>query len=181
MKIFKILTGNRLRRGQSMVEFALIVPIFLLMLFGLVDMGRLVYANTTMSQAAREATRLASVQAYWVGNTTDPGCGQPAGPICPADEATLKANIVDAANRMMEPFGSIAASDVHISCTLAGASTPSGEWTSPPNGCSTAAVRQAAASRISVRIAMDFEPITPLIGQFFSSIELSGSTTMTIN
>lgn len=49
------------RRGQSLVEFALILPIFLLVLFGIVDLGRGVYAYNTIQNAAREAVRLAIV------------------------------------------------------------------------------------------------------------------------
>ena len=168
------------RRGQSMVELALVLPLFLLMLFGLVDMGRLVYASTTMSQAAREAARVASVQAYWVGST-DPSCNHPGGPTCPANEAALRANVADAANEMMEPFGSIASGDVHLSCTLSTATPPTGEWTSPTNNCSNATVRKGAGSEISVRVVMTFAPITPLIGRLLDSLELSGSATMTIN
>lgn len=168
------------RRGQSMVELALVLPIFLLMLFGLVDMGRLVYANSTLSQAARESTRLAVVQASWVGSTAA-DCNQPGGPVCPADEAELRANVLAAANRMMTGVGTITADDLHISCTLEDAAAPSGEWTSPPHGCGTASVRQAPRSRVSVRIAMDFDAITPLLGQIFSSLSLSGSATMTIH
>ena len=181
MTQIRMISARAERRGQSMVEFALVLPIFLLMLFGLVDMGRLVYANTTMSQAAREAARVASVQAYWVGNTTDASCNQAGGPTCPADDAAMRTNVVTTANGMMTSVGTIASSNLHISCTLATSSAPSGNWTSPPNGCSTAAVRQASGSRVSVRIAMSFQAITPLIGQFFNSIELEGSATMTIN
>lgn len=180
-RIVQVISARAERHGQSMVEFALVLPIFLLMLFGLVDMGRLVYANTTISQAAREAARVASVQAYWVGNVTDTSCGQPGGPTCPADEAAMRANVATAANGMMTAVGTIASSNLHISCTLASATAPTGNWTSPPNGCSTAAVRQAPGSRVSVRVAMTFQPITPLIGQFFNSIELEGSATMTVN
>jgi hypothetical protein len=162
------------------VEFALVIPIFLLMLFGLVDMGRLVYANTTLSQAAREGARLAAVEVYWVGSTAT-GCNAPGGPVCPANEAALRANVLVAANRMMTAVGTIPSSGLHISCTAASASPPSGAWTSPPQGCSSASIRQAAGSRVSVRIAMTFQPITPLIGQFFNSINLSGSATMSTN
>jgi hypothetical protein len=167
-------------RGQSMVELALVLPIFLLMLFGLVDMGRLVYASTTMSQAAREAARVASVEAYWIGST-DPSCNQPGGPTCPANEAALRANVAAAANGMMEPFGAISAANVHIACTASTASPPAGNWTSPTNNCASATVRKGAGARVSVRIEMNFEPITPLIGRFFESLDLSGSATMTIN
>lgn len=48
-------------RGQALVEFALIVPIFLLILFGIFDVGRAIYAFNTINQAAREAARLAIV------------------------------------------------------------------------------------------------------------------------
>ena len=48
-------------RGQSLVEFALVLPIFLLVLMGLFDLGRGVYAYITINNAAREAARLAIV------------------------------------------------------------------------------------------------------------------------
>jgi len=48
-------------RGQSLVEFALILPIFLLVLFGIIDLGRGVYAYNTIQNAAREAVRVAIV------------------------------------------------------------------------------------------------------------------------
>lgn len=48
-------------RGQSMVEFALILPVFVLILVGVFDLGRAVYAYNTINNAAREAARLAIV------------------------------------------------------------------------------------------------------------------------
>ena len=38
------------RRGQAMVEFALIIPIFLLFVFGILDLGRAVYAYSHPEQ-----------------------------------------------------------------------------------------------------------------------------------
>ena len=52
---------NRDPRGQSLVEFALIVPIFVLVMVGIFDVGRAVFAFNTINQAAREAARLAIV------------------------------------------------------------------------------------------------------------------------
>jgi Flp pilus assembly protein TadG len=52
---------RRDQRGQALVEFALILPLFVLILVGLFDMGRAVYAFNTINQAAREAARLAIV------------------------------------------------------------------------------------------------------------------------
>jgi Flp pilus assembly protein TadG len=47
--------------GQTLVEFALIVPIFVLMLIGVFDVGRAIYAFSTINNAAHEAVRLAIV------------------------------------------------------------------------------------------------------------------------
>jgi Flp pilus assembly protein TadG len=54
---------RRRSRGQSLVEFALVFPLFMLLVFGLVDLGRLVYANNALAEAAREGARWGSVQA----------------------------------------------------------------------------------------------------------------------
>lgn len=52
---------RRTSRGQSLVEFALILPIFLLVVLGLFDMGRAVMYYNTMSNASREAVRVGIV------------------------------------------------------------------------------------------------------------------------
>lgn len=44
-----------------MVEFALVFPIFAVLVFGLVDVGRMVYVNNALSEGAREGSRYASV------------------------------------------------------------------------------------------------------------------------
>ena len=48
-------------RGQTMVEFALILPILVLLLAGFFDLGRVVLANDSLAHAAREAARYAVV------------------------------------------------------------------------------------------------------------------------
>ena len=51
-------------RGQSLVEFGLILPIFVLVLVGLFDVGRAVFTYNTLNNAAREAGRLAIVDQF---------------------------------------------------------------------------------------------------------------------
>lgn len=48
-------------RGQAMVEFAIIFPVFILLLVGMFDFGRVVWVNNTLATAAREAARYAIV------------------------------------------------------------------------------------------------------------------------
>lgn len=58
------MSTRRRSRGQAMVEFALVVPVFILLLVGLFDVGRAVYAHHTVNNAAREGARLAIVDQY---------------------------------------------------------------------------------------------------------------------
>lgn len=50
--------------GQSLVEFALILPILLLIIMGVVDFGRAIYDYNAIGNAAREAGRTAIVNQY---------------------------------------------------------------------------------------------------------------------
>ena len=48
-------------RGQALTEFALIAPIFFLLLFALIEFGRVVYTIQMLNNAAREGARYAIV------------------------------------------------------------------------------------------------------------------------
>lgn len=48
-------------RGQGLVEFAFVLPVFLLMLFAIIDIGRVVWASDALANAAREGARYAIV------------------------------------------------------------------------------------------------------------------------
>jgi len=92
--------------GQSMVEFAVLAPVFFLLLLGTIDLGRAVYIYNTISDAAREGTRAAipfdsplptnamvigAVQSKLGGGfalTTDPCSGQPVTASCPTTPTT---------------------------------------------------------------------------------------------
>ena len=45
------------RRGQALVEFAVVVPLFMLLLAGMVDFGMGLNASITVTNAAREGAR----------------------------------------------------------------------------------------------------------------------------
>jgi Flp pilus assembly protein TadG len=49
--------GRPRTRGQALVEVALVLPIFLLLLMTLFDFGRVIYAQNTINQDAREGVR----------------------------------------------------------------------------------------------------------------------------
>jgi TadE-like protein len=49
------------RRGQALVEFALVFPVFVLLLFSIIVFGLFVFYNEQLANATREAARYASV------------------------------------------------------------------------------------------------------------------------
>jgi len=48
-------------RGAAAVEFALLLPLLLLLVFGIIDFGRAINAQITLTQAARTGARLAAL------------------------------------------------------------------------------------------------------------------------
>jgi len=55
---------RRLRKGehgQALVEMALVLPLLFLLLFGVIEMGRVGYAYITVSNAARAGGRTATI------------------------------------------------------------------------------------------------------------------------
>ena len=50
------------RNGQTLVEFALLLPVFLVLIIGFVDLGRAVFYYSSLSNAVRESARFAITQ-----------------------------------------------------------------------------------------------------------------------
>ncbi len=58
-------------RGQSLVEFSLAITVFLVLLMGVVDLGRAVYQLNSVTEAARDLARVASVHPGSALGTSD--------------------------------------------------------------------------------------------------------------
>jgi Flp pilus assembly protein TadG len=50
------------RKGQNLVEFALVVPLLLILVFGIAEFGRAWMTQNILTGAAREAVRVLAVQ-----------------------------------------------------------------------------------------------------------------------
>lgn len=63
MRVAKVTrrTENGRERGQAVAEFALVIPIFLLLVFAIVDFGMGFHAWITVTNSAREGARLGAV------------------------------------------------------------------------------------------------------------------------
>jgi Flp pilus assembly protein TadG len=169
------LRGPRSRsRAQALVEFAVVIPVFLFLLMGIVDFGRVIWATTSLASAAREATRFAIVRG---GSVTD-AC--PVGPMGP-DSPTVAAS-------SSCPYP--APSKQSIINTAVGAATAGGSnltvavcYADPATGtCSgdTDTGTNARGQTVTVVVTSSINLITPAI-LGVSSFSISGSSTMTVN
>lgn len=53
-------SGQKSQSGQELVEMAILLPLLLLFLFGVLDLGRIFHAAITITNAAREGARYAT-------------------------------------------------------------------------------------------------------------------------
>lgn len=91
LTLLRHLTNNR---GQSLVEFALILPVFVLLLGGIIDFGRVYNEMLTMTAAAREGARAATV-----GNSDSVAKSSALNYLSPSDQATASVVITPTAPR----------------------------------------------------------------------------------
>ena len=140
-------------RGQGMVEFALVFPLLLLLLFGIFEFGRIMFAYAATMAATREAARYGAA-------IMDTGGGIPQYEDC--------AGIKSAAKRIGQYAG---IDDSHISIQY---SNNGGVYSSacPPSQ------EVQGADTISVTISTSVTIVTP-IGNF-SAIPINSSSSRTI-
>jgi Flp pilus assembly protein TadG len=61
MKANRFRKTRKTEKGQSLVEFALVIPLLLLLVIGIFEFGRAWMTKNVMTGAAREAARMAAV------------------------------------------------------------------------------------------------------------------------
>jgi hypothetical protein len=129
---------KRHRKGQGLVEFALVMPIFLTLLLGIVEFGRLMIIYSGAATASREAARYGAsvgVSASGIEHFRD----------CDGIRATAK-NIA----------GLTPIEDSDIIIQYDNPSTGFFESSCPPT-------RFELGDRIIVQVSLTFDPIVPLI------------------
>jgi len=148
------LRSSRSPKGQALVEFALILPVFLLLLFGLFDLGRAVYAWSTINNAAREAARRLIVDQTWALESG----------------TTVFTHARDIALDRSVSLG-VQSNEVHIDFR-------DPDILDSPDSCEN--VRDPADVRLgciaAVSIDYPFVPATPVIGNIIGSFTLHGES-----
>jgi len=155
------------QRSQALIEFALISPVLLLLVFGIIDIGRAVFYYDTLAHAAREGAReaisastplptdasvLAAVMQQLVGAPVTAPC--PQGPVTSATPPSNTAWLY-----ITEPAPPAAVESTPPP------NAPGGEYPSTAaGGCS--AVNPASGNKeIEVTLRFNLVLVTPIVAQ----------------
>lgn len=143
--------------GQTLIEFALILPALLLLVMGLFDLGRAILYYAVLNTAAREGTRSAIIQTY-----------KDYGESYPYPEATFSISAC-------EGVGNIAYKNI---CTIINENTfnISELQNSEVNISHRHELdedNEVANPRVKIRIEYTYQPITPLIRPLIGTIPIN--------
>lgn len=141
---------NRKSRGQSLVEFAIALPLILLLFMAIFDFGRAIFAYNTVSNAARDGARVAIVDqrsTAGISNAAQAAADQAAGlGLDPTDSAEVRVQ--------------------YLKPDLSGACDPSwGEWV----GCVA-----------EVRVQYVYNAVTPIVGAIVGQLTVGSTTQLPI-
>jgi Flp pilus assembly protein TadG len=135
------LTGRReRRRGQALVEFSLALIPFLLILMGIVDLGRGIYMSSGVTQAAREIARVTAVH------------------LCDSSSCSLgnSPETLAAIATQQRLVPNLTSSSVTIACSTISDATIASTSTSPcSNGTDPAYIR--------VTVTVQYRALTPIL------------------
>jgi Flp pilus assembly protein TadG len=91
--IRSLLSRHRRDEGSAIFEFSLISFMFIMLLFGIVELGRMVIVYTTIANASRAGARYAIVHGYY---RTGSGSTGPSGPGSTTQVETVVKNFASA-------------------------------------------------------------------------------------
>lgn len=168
-------------RGQGLVEFALVLPVFMVILIGMVDLGRAIWANNSVANAAREAARFAAVHGGSCKDLTSTACGTtsycPVGPKGPL-------TAVPAASTSC-PYPSPSKTAIRNTATgfLVGGGATSTVTVCYGTSCSGDTDSQSTNVRGTPVTVVVSTTVPIVLGSFlgFSTMTVSGTSTMLIN
>jgi Flp pilus assembly protein TadG len=168
------MTGGQKPRGQAMVEFALVIPVFILLMVGIFDLGRVIWVNDTLNTAAREAARYAIIHGGSESN------------LCPVGPPAVTAVVPVASTSCPHPAPSrqsIKDIALHWASGTSSSITVSvcyGTVTSCTADTDAAGATDARGTQVMVTVTSVVDLSVPsLVG--FSGFSLSGSSIMLVN
>jgi Flp pilus assembly protein TadG len=169
---------RRRQRAQSMVETALVLPIFLVLLFMTVDLARATYTWVMMGQDAQSAARQAALN----GNQTS-DCSAITGAVTAGNGVTLTADpksIINNGSPSASPAPWTAptqanAGYLYIYPAQATANPPASNCSNASPGAGSPA--RPAQKSVTAIVNFNFVPWTPLVSQLLPKIVISAQAT----
>ncbi len=147
-------------RAQAMVEFALALPIFLLLVYGLLEVGRLIFMEAAVASASREGARYAS--AWGVNSAMTQQYNDCAGIRSTAKNVGFLLGLQDSNVTICYDLGP--GTDTNSSCKNSYGNFIQGKTIAGycPSSQSTDTVALSACNRVDVTVTATYRPILPL-------------------
>jgi Flp pilus assembly protein TadG len=160
------LRGRRRSRGQALLEFALVLPIFLLIVFGIIDIGRYVYLTNAFNEGAREGARYGSVEQW--------------GYSCPASVPVASQNRFTCTAAVA--LGRIAGAPAYVSTPTVTCYSTGGDATTAVSAaaCRAGFMLQVTVATPTSPANQQFHFLTPIIGQLLGSPVISGQASVVV-
>ena len=159
--------GKGGQRSQALIEFALVSPVLLLLVFGIIDIGRAVFYFDTVNHAAREGARVAvrasnslPTNADVLAIVTSQLIGAPVSAPCPQGPITSATPPDNSAWLYItepSPPASVEASPP--------ANAPGGEYAAIASGSCSAVNPAGGNQMLQVTVRFNLILITPVVAQ----------------
>jgi len=176
-RVAVIARGRRAQRGQGLAEFALVFPIIVLLLVAIFDIGRGVYAYTSIANAARQGARVAAVnQLYPAESDTICNENMPVEDLAAGGTPTWSARACAAA-----AANSLGLRPTNVTVTYA---APSGSILACPAGPAPALPLANTPFHVgcmaTVTVTYTWSPVTPIISSFVRTISMTSTSSMPV-
>ena len=155
------------QRSQALIEFALVSPVLLLLLFGVVDLGRAIFYYDTINHAAREGARVAVRASNQLPTNTDvlnavtgQMLGAPVSAPCPQGPVSSGTPPANSAWLYITEPNPPSATE-----TSPPPNAPGGEYASAAAGSCSAVNPASGNAQIQVTIRFNLVLITPIVAQ----------------
>ena len=136
------------RRGAAMVEMALVLPLFLMLVLGIIEFGRAMMIANLVTNAAREGARMAVLDGSTNTDVTN----------------TVKTFLISAIGT------SVSSSDITVTITVtAAAGNPN-----PANSVASSTTRDL----ITVKVSVPFNKVALIPGKYLAGKQLAGQSAM---
>lgn len=146
------------QKGQSLVEFMIVIPIFLVLVVGIIELGYFLATLSAVSSGAQEGARYASVSGGSSGETPYLDC------------TGTRSAVSDGAGALID----LEESDIHITYD-------SGQQAAPIGDCGAVGASEIdSGDRLVVTVTTNYIPVTGLLEPLVEPFPLTFTATRTL-